>query len=138
MIRWGWRFNEANDATADKAEVADKPAKADEAESYEANDAKADEADNKVDEADKAIVSDEIKASVIGKIVAANEAIVIDEVIAVNEADESNKAVVDDANGAGLYSLTKYYAIFAEVKEYFGITAPDNQLGKRSLCSLRR
>jgi len=27
-----------------------------------------------------------------------------------------------------LYSLTKYSAIFAEVKGYFGITAPDNQL----------
>ena len=36
-----------------------------------------------------------------------------------------------------LYSLTKYSAIFAEVKGYFGITAPDNQLGRRSLCSLR-
>ena len=36
-----------------------------------------------------------------------------------------------------LYSLTKYSAIFAEVKGYFGITAPDNQLGRRSLCSLK-
>jgi hypothetical protein len=36
-----------------------------------------------------------------------------------------------------LYSLTKYSAIFAEVKGYFGITAPDNQLGQRISCSLR-
>ncbi len=31
----------------------------------------------------------------------------------------------------------KYSAIFAEVKGYFGITAPDNQLGQRSSRSLR-
>jgi hypothetical protein len=36
-----------------------------------------------------------------------------------------------------LYSLTKCSAIFAEVKGYFGITAHDNQLGRRSSCSLR-
>jgi len=30
-------------------------------------------------------------------------------------------------NAVSLYSLTKYSAIFAEVKGYFGITAPDNQ-----------
>jgi hypothetical protein len=36
-----------------------------------------------------------------------------------------------------LYSLTKYSAIFAEVKGYFRITAPDNQHGQRSSCSLR-
>ena len=46
--------------------------------------------------------------------------------------------VADDADGAVLYSLTKYSAIFAEVKGYFGVTAPDNQLGRRSSCSLRR
>ena len=74
----------------------------------------------------------------IGKIDAADEAIVISKVIVVDEADESNKAiVVDYANDAVLYSLTKYSAIFAEVQEYFRITASDNQLGQRSLCSLR-
>jgi hypothetical protein len=31
----------------------------------------------------------------------------------------------------------KYSAIFAEVKGYFGIIAPDNQHGQRSSCSLR-
>ena len=56
-----------------------------------------------------------------------------------DEADVANYAIVaDDADGAAvLYSLTKYSAIFAEVKGYFGITAPDNQLGRRSLCSLK-
>ena len=45
------------------------------------------------------------------------------------EAD-ANKAIVSgDANGTVLYSLTKYSAIFTEVKGYCGITAPDNQLG---------
>ncbi len=58
------------------------------------------------------------------------------------EADEAedvaNYAIVaDDVDGAVLYSLTKYSAIFAEVKGYFGITTPDNQLGRRSLCSLK-
>ncbi len=36
-----------------------------------------------------------------------------------------------------LYSLTKYSAIFAEVKGYFGITAPNNQLGPMSLFFLK-
>jgi hypothetical protein len=77
--------------------VANKPAKPDEAEAYEANNVKADEADAKVDEANKAIVSDEIEASVIGKFVEAGEAIVIDKVIAVDKAildNAANKAIV--------------------------------------------
>ena len=113
-------------------------------------------ADAKANDAVEAIVTKEIEANVIDEIVAADEAIVIDEVIAVDEAilddaaneaieatvvdaaNEANEAfVVDDANGAVLYSLMKYSAIFAEVKGYFGITAPDNQLGRRSSCSLR-
>jgi hypothetical protein len=53
MIRRGCRFDEANDATTDEADVANKPAEAVEAEAYEA--------DAKVDEADEAIVADEIK-----------------------------------------------------------------------------
>ena len=95
MIWQGWRFNEANDATADKAEVTDKPTNADEAEAYKANNAEADEADAKEDEANKAIVSDEIEANVIGKIVAADTAIVIGKVVAVNKAN----VAVDEANG---------------------------------------
>ncbi len=66
---------------------------------------------------------------------ASNEAI---ETIVVDATNEANDAfVADDADGAVLYSLTKYSAVFAEVKGYFGITAPDNQLGRRSSCSLR-
>ena len=53
MIRRGCRFDEANDATADEADVADKPAEAVEAEAYEA--------DAEVDEADETIVADEIE-----------------------------------------------------------------------------
>ena len=53
MIRRGCRFDEANDATANEADVANKPAEAVEAEAYEA--------DAEVDEADEAIVADEIK-----------------------------------------------------------------------------
>ncbi len=44
MIRRGCRFDEANNATADEANVANKPANTVEAEAYEA-DAKVDEAD---------------------------------------------------------------------------------------------
>jgi hypothetical protein len=53
MIRRGCRFDEANDATADEADVADKLAKAVEAEAYEA--------DAEVDDADEDIVADEIE-----------------------------------------------------------------------------
>jgi hypothetical protein len=54
------------------------------------------------------------------------------------DAAQIDKIVVaDDANGAVLYSLMKYSAIFAEVKDNFGVTAPNNQLGQRSSCSLR-
>ena len=105
--------DKATDATeitkANEADVADKPGDAEEAKADETNEAKADEAEAKADDVVEAIVID-----------AANYAI-----------------AADDANGAVLYSLTKYSAIIAEVKGYFGITAPDNQLGRRSSCSLR-
>jgi hypothetical protein len=156
--------DEANEATAaDEADAveADEDDDANEADlaneanveaiSASTNDAVLDEA--KADEANKANEADAVEAIVIDEIVAADEAIVIDEVIAVDEtilddaaneafvvdaANEANEAfVADDADGAVLYSLTKYSAIFAEVKGYFGITAPDNQLGQRSSCSLR-
>jgi hypothetical protein len=86
------------------------------------------------DEADDAVKPD-----------AANEADSADkaadaaETTKADEADVANYAIVaDNVNGAAvLYSLTKYSAIFAEVKGYFGITAPGNQLGQRKLCSLR-
>jgi hypothetical protein len=133
--------------------VINKHGNADEAKADEANEAEADEAnkaeDNEVDakanDAAEAIATEVIEANVIDKIVAADDAIVIsDEAIlddAANEAivvDAANYAIVaDDADGAVLYSFTKYYAIFAEVKGYFGVTAPDNQLERRSSCSLR-
>ncbi len=55
MIRQGCRFNEANHATADEAEMVDKPAKADEAE-------EADEA-NKADNTNEAIDAKEAEAN---------------------------------------------------------------------------
>ena len=65
--------------------------------------------------------------------------VAVSETNEVDEADVANYAIVaDDVDGAAvLYSLAKYAAIVAEVKGYFGITAPDNQLGRRSSCSLR-
>ena len=78
----------------------------------------------------------------ISEIDTADEAILIKEVIAVDEAildDAANEAIVaieaDDSDNEAiviyflfmlliLYSLTKYSTIFAEVKEYYGITAP--------------
>ncbi len=44
---------------------------------------------------------------------------------------------LDNAIANTLSSLTKYSTIAAEVKEYFGISAPNNQHGQKSLCSLR-
>ncbi len=91
---------------------------------------------------DEATNTDEAEANEANEAEAneANESDYADEVDEANEANEAHETIVaDDANGAVLYSLikTKYSAIFAEVKGYFGITAPDNQHGRRSLCSLR-
>ena len=44
---------------------------------------------------------------------------------------------VDCVEDGFLYSLTKYSAIFAEVKGYFGRTISNNQRKRWSLCSLR-
>ena len=110
--RRGRRAEEAGYARADKADeadVANKPGDAEGAKANEANKAEADEADAEADDAVEAIVID-----------VANYAI-----------------VADDANGVVLYSLTKYSTIIAEVKGYFRITAPNNQLGQKSSCSLR-
>jgi hypothetical protein len=46
--------------------------------------------------------------------------------------------LLDDAMAITLYSFTKYSAMVAEVKEYFGISTLNNQHGQRSLCSLRK
>ena len=111
----------------------------DEAKADEAN--KDNEADTKANDAVEAIVTGEIKANMIDKIVVADKAILdnaANEAIAVDVADKANEVfVADNADGAVLYSLTKYSAIFTEVKGYFRITTTDNQLGRRSSCSLR-
>ncbi len=95
-----------------------------------------------IDAAGKAIVANEANES--------DKAIVIDEAIEVNKASVVNKVgATNKANelplGGGnviiylivnyfsfglliLYSLTKYSAIFAEVKGYFGIHGCNNQL----------
>ena len=47
------------------------------------------------------------------------------------------RSLLDNDTAIVLYSLTKYSAIFAEVKGYFGITEPDNQLGPMSWFFLK-
>ncbi len=94
---------------------------------------------DKADDADKAIVVDETKANV------ANEAKA--NVVNETEADkadltnETDKANYVDKAGVFIkmslllpFSLTKYSAIFAEVKGFFGIN--NNQLGSWNSCSL--
>jgi hypothetical protein len=152
---------EAN--VAEEAIEVNKPNKAEEAKANETNKAKANEVDNaivtneieanvinKIVAADKAngsneaIVAAEVnkivladKANMINKIVATNKAIVID---TTNKANATNKAIdhclhccqiriicrllVDNVFAIARYlpfSLTKYSAIFAEVKKDFGI-----------------
>ena len=112
--------------------MADKPAEATEAEAYKANDAEA-------NDADKAIVANEIEANVIDEADAAGNIIVIDKPIKAEEAEanevaESNNTNEVDKVGVTIetpllltFSLTKYPAIFAEVKGSFGVN--NNQLG---------
>jgi hypothetical protein len=100
----------AADAEADVTDVAIMPAKANE------TDAKADEADAKADEADGTVEADASntanEAEADGAIAkSAKEAHVIDEIVAANKAIWCCHRF--------LYSLTKYSAIFAEVKGYF-------------------
>ncbi len=97
------------------------------------------------------------KANVIIEIISANEAIVVDRAIAVdranmaNQADEASLAEANEslANGGIAvvikylgklltllpFSLTKYSAIFVEVKGYFVVNINDNQLGGSTLWS---
>ncbi len=134
------KINAANKANiVEEAHVIDEIVGAIEADdTNEAIDAKEAEADE-ADDADKAIVVDETKANVADKA----KANVVDETKA-DEADLTN--VTDKANyvdKAGVFikmplllpfSLTKFSAIFAEVKEFFGIN--NNQLGSWNSCSL--
>ncbi len=114
--------NEAEAYEVDKAIVADA--------AIEAN------AINQIVAANKTIVTAN-KTIVIDKGIAVDKAIVIDKVIAVNKAILIDKAIVADkakANKASwfclccLHSLTKYFAICAEVKKYFGTFGHNNQL----------
>ncbi len=141
------------DVATNKAHVADEADKANELDELdEANKANAnnkpiasnvvDEA-NKANEANKAIVTNEAnnadeayEADDADKVIAADatdEAVKTDEFRAADKADVNNQA---DANKVGVsvklplffpFSLTKYPAIFAEVKGCFGIN--NNQLG---------
>ncbi len=70
-------------------------------------------------------------ADEVSEIVMADKANVIDVIVAANEAD---LMLLD--NGIA-YSLTKYCAIFAKMKEYFGMMISSNQHGRWNLCSLR-
>ena len=104
-----------------------------------------------IDAANKAIVANEANKSdeaiVINEAIEANKASVVNKVGATNKTDE---LPLDGSNVIiyfiviyfwfgllNLYSLTKYSAIFAEVKGYFRTTAPDNQLGPMSSFSLK-
>jgi hypothetical protein len=153
------------DVAANKAHVADEANKANELDELdEANEANAtnkavvsnvvNEA-NKANEADKAIATNEAnnadeayKADDADKVIAANatnKAIKTNEFRAADKADVNNQA---NAKKVGVsvelpllfpFSLTKYSAIFMEVKGCFGIN--HNQLGSLkggclSLCSL--
>jgi hypothetical protein len=134
--------NVANEANYIKADVANKLNKADKAEANETNKAK-------VDEVNKFIVD-----NAVNEIVAVDEAILDDaanKAIKVGRAtNKANELPLDGGNviiyfiviyfSFGLlilYSLTKYSAIFAEVKGYFRITAPNNQLGPMSSFFLK-
>jgi len=91
MIWQGCQFNEADDATANEADVVDKPARAEVAEEAdEANEAEADEDNAEADVADEAIVANEIDANVIGEIIAADKANVIGDVVAIDVVNEAN------------------------------------------------
>jgi hypothetical protein len=122
MIWRGWEVDEAD--LANEAAEADEPDLADKA--------------TDATEADRANKADMVSVSKANETDKANKAIATDVTNATNKADLTNNAIIaDNADGAILYSLTKYSAIFTEVKGYFGITALNNQLGRRSSCSLR-
>jgi hypothetical protein len=105
---------EEADAKANEANKPDKAVDVSEADEVEATEANEADLANKLDKTDKAEAYE------------ADEAIVTDEI----ETRVINKAIVagDADDGATLYSLTKYSAILAEVKGYFGIVGLNNQL----------
>ncbi len=153
-------INEATDATganeADEAEAveANEANDAEVAEANEADKAKATDAD----EADEANLPNEAtdadktdKANLLNKAIDATEANKV-EATEANEADAivlffiiANILIVIPGpllNGGIviiLYSLTKYSAVFAKRKGYFGIMISNNQrgIGRRCLCFLK-
>jgi hypothetical protein len=132
--------NEANDAEVAKANEADKAKatdanKADEANSpNKATDAnKANEA-NFPDKAIDATEADKVEATDADKADAIVLFFIIANIIIVIPRSLLNKGIV-----IILYSLTKYSAVFAKMKGYFGIMISNNQrgIGRRCLCFLK-
>jgi hypothetical protein len=107
----------------------------------------ANEADDSDDDADRANLGAANKAIVINEDIEDNKASMANKVGATNKADELPLdggsviiyffVIYYSFGLLILYSLTKYSAIFAEVKGYFGITTPNNQIGPMSLCFLK-
>jgi hypothetical protein len=139
--------NEAKATDADKADDAKDKAKATDAD--EADEAKATEADeaNKADEADlpyKAIDATEADKAKATEANEADEAEAIDAAIVLffiiaNIVIVIPRSPLDKDIIIILYSLTKYSAVFAKRKGYFGIMISDNQrgIGRRCLCFLK-
>jgi hypothetical protein len=141
--------NEADAVDATEADEADEAKATDADEAYEAKATEADEA-KATDEADeaKADESDKAKANEAGEAIAVDRTIAVDRANMANKANEASLAEANEslANGSIAvvviylgrlltllpFSLTKYSAIFAEVKGHFRISGTfrlDNQLG---------
>ncbi len=143
--------NEANKAEAVEADEANdaEVADANDADKAEATDAdEADEADlpneatdaNKADEAD--LPDKPVDATEVNKVEATEankaDAIVLFFIIA-NIVIVIPRLLLNEGIVIILYSLTKYSAVFAKKKGYFGIMISNNQcgIGRRCLCFLK-
>jgi hypothetical protein len=132
--------NEANDAEVAKANEADKAKatganKADEANSpNEATDANKANKANSPDKAIDATEANEVEATEADKA----DAIVLFFIIA-NIVIVIPRSLLDKGIVIILYSLTKYSAVFAKRKGYFGIMISNNQreIGRHCLCFLK-
>ncbi len=122
--------NKADVAKADDTDEANKPMIQQGCQVDEADDTIAANNADKTSNASESFVVDE--ANVIDVIVAANKAIVTNIAnlaIKANKASFANdKELLANSIVIVLYSLTKYSAILAEVKAYFGIFVFNNQL----------
>ncbi len=133
---------EANKAKATEANEADDavmPAEVDETETNKADKATeaslADDVDDsgdaevaKANEADKAEANVANKADAVNKPNKADKAHVADRANLANKANKADSTLLDNGIVIVLYPLTKYSAILAEVKAYFGIFVFNNQL----------